>query len=292
MVVQRVIDDLKSIYRQRGSFSSRFGHGLDIGRGMETRTLPSEYFWDGQKRGADPAHPFIVFQYTLSGFGIYESGGVKTRVEPAHAFISVNPTAHYYYLPEDSPTWTFFWLVLHHPFVIARLHQCVQRSGAVMSIPSDSLLFSKLVQLFENVCRDRFRDAQSQELALLDFMLEVERAASAQQYSPTAREKIFEDTREWVRLRLARSLSVEDLAAEQGKSRSHFSHDFKTATGLSPAHFITQVRLQEVTRRLIDTEDKLDTIARETGFADANHLCKVFRRHFHLSPGTYRRQMR
>jgi transcriptional regulator GlxA family with amidase domain len=51
------------------------------------------------------------------------------------------------------------------------------------------------------------------------------------------------------------------------------------------------VRLQEVSRRLVHSKEKLEAIARATGFADANHLCKVFRRHRHLSPGEFRRQM-
>jgi AraC-like DNA-binding protein len=291
-VPQRIIDDLEDIFRRRDSFSARFGRDIDIGRGMETRTDPREYYWDGMKRGADPAHPNIIFQYCLAGFGIYESGGVKTRVLPGHAFTSVNPTQHCYYLPHDSPSWTFFWFGLHHPYAVARMHAVVKQSGPVMKIPTDSLLFSKSVQFFENVCRNRYRDAQSQELGLFDFMLEYERAASAQQYSTPARERMLAETRDWVLQRITRALSVDELAEQHGKSRSHFSHDFKTATGLSPANFITQVRLQEVTRRLIDTNDKLDKIARETGFADANHLCKVFRRSFRLSPGAYRKQMK
>lgn len=290
VVSRRLIQNLETIFRQRESFSARFGGGIDIGRGMETRTDPKEYYWDGMKRGADPAHPNIVFQYCLAGFGIYETGGVKTPVLPGHAFTSVNPTQHSYYLPQDSQSWTFFWIGLHHPYVVTRMNAVVKESGAVMKIPPDSLLFSKTVQLWENVCRNRYRDAQSQELALFDFMLEYERFSSAQRYS--LRERMLNETREWVLRRINRALSVEELAAEHGKSRSHFSHDFKTATGHSPAGFITQVRLQEVTRRLIDTNDKLSTIARETGFADANHLCKVFRRSFHLSPGAYRKQMK
>jgi transcriptional regulator GlxA family with amidase domain len=47
-----------------------------------------------------------------------------------------------------------------------------------------------------------------------------------------------------------------------------------------------------VTRLLAGTDEKLETIARQTGFADANHLCKVFRRHLQVSPGEYRKQMR
>ena len=51
--------------------------------------------------------------------------------------------------------------------------------------------------------------------------------------------------------------------------------------------FWDQVPIEETTRRLRDSGHKLGTIAQETGFAKANHLCKVFRRHFHLSPAIF-----
>lgn len=73
---------------------------------------------------------------------------------------------------------------------------------------------------------------------------------------------------------------------------THFSHYFRAVTGLPPARFVTQIRLEEVTRCLLETNHTLETIAAATGFADAKHLCKVFRRHYHLSPGAFRRQMR
>ena len=88
------------------------------------------------------------------------------------------------------------------------------------------------------------------------------------------------------------SIDVSALAEKRDMSRSHFSHYFKATTGMSPAKFIADVRLEQVSRRLVETSDKLGVIARDAGFADATHLCKVFRRHFHTSPGDYRRQLR
>jgi len=87
-------------------------------------------------------------------------------------------------------------------------------------------------------------------------------------------------------------VAVTDLAQLSGMSRSHFSHSFRAATGMAPAQFIRQIRLEEATRRLLHTEQPIEAIARATGFANANHFCKVFRQRFHLSPGAFRRQMR
>jgi AraC family transcriptional regulator len=72
-------------------------------------------------------------------------------------------------------------------------------------------------------------------------------------------------------------------------SRSHFSHYFHAATGLTPAHFMTEVRVQEAARLLLSTRAPLKQIASEWGFANVNHFGKVFRRHLYTSPAAYRR---
>jgi len=67
---------------------------------------------------------------------------------------------------------------------------------------------------------------------------------------------------------------------------------FRERTGLTPAHFATQVRVHEAARMLIETRLPLKAIAAACGFANANHFSKAFRRLQHLSPASYRRTMR
>jgi transcriptional regulator GlxA family with amidase domain len=105
------------------------------------------------------------------------------------------------------------------------------------------------------------------------------------------RESMLDEARRFTLENLSSSFGVGELARRGGLSRSHFSHRFRDATGLSPAAFVQSVRLNQVRLLLRDTDRPLKVIAGETGFADANHLCKAFRREYHLSPGVYRRQI-
>jgi AraC family transcriptional regulator len=87
-------------------------------------------------------------------------------------------------------------------------------------------------------------------------------------------------------------VNVADLANHEGVSRKHFGFLFRERTGLTPAHFATQVRVHEAARMLIETRLPLKAIAAACGFANANHFSKAFRRLQHLSPASYRRTMR
>jgi transcriptional regulator GlxA family with amidase domain len=84
------------------------------------------------------------------------------------------------------------------------------------------------------------------------------------------------------------SIGVDAIAADRGMSRSHFSHHFRARTGLSPARFMTEVRIREAARALAATRAPLKQIAAEWGFTNANHFGKVFRRFLHQSPAVYR----
>jgi AraC-like DNA-binding protein len=269
-----------------------FAPDLSIQVGLETKTDPAEYVWDGLKRGGDPAHPYIVFQYTLAGVGRYTAEAITHQVTPGLAFAAVVPSAHVYFLPPAAPSWTFFFLVIRHPYAVRRLSSTQATIGPLLTLAENDPLLARAVTLFEGIATALFRDSWALESALFDFVFEYERFAQRRLYPQAEREALLDSVRAHVRARLGHPVDVAELAALHSMSRSHFSHRFKAATGLPPARWIRQVQLEEATRRLLDSGHKLETIAQETGFANANHLCKVFRRHFHLSPGEFRRQMR
>lgn len=276
--------------RRPGPLLSASGQYLSAG--LEVHTAGAAYHWDGLRRRVDPSHPYVVFQYTLAGWGIYEENGVAQRLLPGGAFAALVPSAHVYRLPPDSPGWTFFWVMFNHPYVIARIAQIKAKAGAVTAMAADGLAVARLVRLFEGVCQGGFRDEWAQEQALFEFLWEYERHEHTRLYAPSSRELLLANVRQEVMAGLDSTPDVAHLARSRGMSRSHFSHHFRAVTGVPPAQFITQVRLEEVVCRLLETDHTLEAIAAATGFADANHLCKVFRRHYHLSPGAFRRQMK
>jgi AraC-like DNA-binding protein len=271
------------------SFSHRpFGA---IYLGCETRRDPAEYRWDGLQRGANPRHPGILFQATLRGEGAFERGSRRWAVGPETAFFAVLPSRHVYFLPPESPEWSFFWFTFAHPYVVSRLARLTERHPPVFPLPADSSLLAQSLTFFERSCHRRFDDHFAEEGALFEWMLGLERHLFELAHPRSQREAMLEEVRGFTLANLARSFGVEQLAARHRISRSHFSHRFRAATGLAPAAFVLEVRLAEVRRRLRESGEALKAIAAETGFADANHLCKVFRREYHLSPGTYRRQL-
>ncbi len=261
-----------------------------ITRGVETRDSREEYNWHGLNRGGDPAHPYLIFQFTLDGNGGFEHGGKTCRLVAGDVFAAVTPSDYRYFLPKSSPSWSFFWLSIYHPYIVSRFAQQVTQTGALVHVPADSRLFTRTLEIWEQPSGTR--DSLSYEQLLFDWMFEYERFCHSLLHPQDERERWLQDARQMVLDDLQSACSVYKLATKAGLSRTHYSHLFKSATGVSPAAWVQQVRLEEVARRLTNTDDKLQKIAGEAGYGDANHLCKVFRRYFHLSPNQFRRQMK
>ena len=262
---------------------------LDVGVGLEQRTIRDRYDWHGLRRGD---HPYAVIQYGLAGWGAYTDGsGKTTRIDPGRCFIALIPSDHRYFLPVESPIWTFFFCIVRQPWTVARLAHNLRLGHAVQAADPKSAFTASLVRLWTAVRRGEVADDIAMERMLMDLALEHDRLVRAQRGGVDARDQELEAVRDYLAEHPGQPIEVAELAAQAGLSRSAYAHRFAARTGLSPARYIAQLRLDQVRRSLLEGNETLAEVAEKNGFANANHLCKVFRRHFHQSPGQYRRQM-
>jgi len=260
---------------------------------IETRTDPASYHWDGMKRLGRGDPPLVIFQFTMAGWGHFqEHGQPARRVSPGKGFFAVVPSRHSYYLPRASPGWTFGWVGVYHPYLLARISRQVAATGPLVDTPPDGAFTASALRLVRGAIKKDFRDRFEAELALFEFVLGYERWARQPNDESGEGARMLKNVRSRIIASLPKTIAVEVLAAEHGMSRSHFSHFFRARTGLTPARFATEVRIHEAARLLVDTQAPLKHIADVCGFATANHFCKVFRRVQHLSPAAYRRGLR
>lgn len=263
--------------------------GYDLGIGLEERTARDRYSWDGMKRGSIP---YVVIQYTLTGWGAYADGaGHVERVPPGSFFVSVVTTPHRYYLPAESPAWRFFYVILQHPFAVERLRTNLAMGSAVQPATGDHPFTASLLRLWSGVRRGDQADDLAFERGVIDIAFEHDRLLRERRAGLGEAEQLLAEVKALVTTNPDRPIEISELAEAAGMSRSAYAHRFAKLTGLAPARYILQMRLEDVRRGLLEGSETLAVLAQRTGFADANHLCKAFRRHYHQSPGQYRQQM-
>lgn len=83
-------------------------------------------------------------------------------------------------------------------------------------------------------------------------------------------------------------LTLEAAASACNLSPAYFSRRFKAAFGQNFSDYVRAYRLRFAARRLLTTKEQIAQIAYGTGFQNAAHFSVLFKRHFGVSPGTYR----
>ncbi|ATW25890.1 response regulator [Candidatus Formimonas warabiya] len=84
-------------------------------------------------------------------------------------------------------------------------------------------------------------------------------------------------------------LSLEDVAHQVYLSPCYFSRLFKQVKGWSFSEYLTQVRMEEARRLLLNTDCQISEIAARVGYRDARYFSQVFKRNEGCTPISYRR---
>jgi AraC family transcriptional regulator len=96
---------------------------------------------------------------------------------------------------------------------------------------------------------------------------------------------------ELMEARLEGELRLDELASEAGLSTSHFIRSFRESTGKTPYQFLLDRRVQRARTLMRDPRTSLTTVARSSGFANQQHMARIFRGVTGVTPSAYRRSL-
>ena len=90
---------------------------------------------------------------------------------------------------------------------------------------------------------------------------------------------------------LHQDLSNEHLAQLYYSHPNHFVRSFKAKTGLPPAKYIRNKRMELAKRLLEGTDLSVADIAIRVGIPDPAHFSRLFRQRYNMSPSVYRKHI-
>ena len=89
-----------------------------------------------------------------------------------------------------------------------------------------------------------------------------------------------------------RPIQVPDLARAAGLSRRGYMKAFLKHTGGTPARRVRAMRLEHARRMLLGGDDRLEIIARQSGFRSVNSFIIAFKRETGVAPMRFRQDYR
>jgi len=243
------------------------------------------YRWDGLIRTDGP---LLLFQYTLTGEGVFESSRETYRIGAGRAFMADIPGDHRYYLPKGGASWSFLFLLMRPTLVAPNWEEAKLRLGEAPYLPQTSRPIRLLQALWEEANAGRITEPYSASSFVFQFVSELCRYAAVP----------HGDRRDWpVKVREAaayieahydRMLSLEQLSDRMDVSKYHLIRIFAAATGVSPGEYLTRTRIEHAIQLLRTTDWSVERIAGAVGYSGGSYFIKAFRKMTGLTPGSFR----
>lgn len=128
------------------------------------------------------------------------------------------------------------------------------------------------------------------------FMVDLERAKQLS-FTPLVSLRHHSDAailqvQAWLEQHHAERISIDALGAQFGLSNRSLARRFKLVTGVTPLHYLQEVRLDAAGRLLVQTNASIEDITHAVGYEDISSFIRLFKRRTHYAPSTYRARFR
>jgi len=150
--------------------------------------------------------------------------------------------------------------------------------------------------LVVEILNDQFLSAERLEFMLQELMLSIVDTYLARRRasSPAWRGSRFADSRirqaiELLRANPNKDVSIDDLAAQVGLSRSRFYDLFQLCTGLSPREYLDKLCVESAIAKLSSGRAKIADVSAELGFSAQSNFTRFFLHQVGIAPSAYRR---
>lgn len=140
--------------------------------------------------------------------------------------------------------------------------------------------------------KDEFMHA-ALKLLLIHLQRQWDMTPASHCISPVAEQmqrQIIDQAMQAVSANIRGKYTVPELAAAVNVSQTHLTNLFQRYLGMSPAKYITRIRVEECKQLLSSGELSVGEIAELMGYSSIPHFCKQFRQWTGSSPAGYARQ--
>lgn len=228
--------------------------------------------------------PYNWLIHTLSGRGLVTMKNRSIELLPnTLALLPLNQQCHYQCIePMQLGAFAF---TLEMPSGVD-VFQLYQPSSKPIN-HSDRGSISRIIQ-WQNQAADtntQYFEALAAAYQLLTPIINKSTATKGIETNYSRLEKIFSH----IDQHLTQNIQIPELAAMHGTSTAHFSRWFSAIVETSPKRYINQKRIELACKKLLLTDNRIDSIAYQCGYEDPLYFSKSFKRITGLTPRDYRK---
>lgn len=104
--------------------------------------------------------------------------------------------------------------------------------------------------------------------------------------------QVIKQIEELIRSNCEEDHSLTSLGERFGFNAAYLGRLFKSVTGTGFSRYVTNVRIQQATSLLYETNMSVNAIRSHIGYSSNQHFNKMFKKHIGLTPAEYRQYIR
>lgn len=225
---------------------------------------------------------FLIHHIT-SGKGVYRTPNGHFSLTAGDTFLIYPNTEISYTADRDDP-WEYYWTGFSGRDAEIIISQTdFSRTHPVIASECGDTVRDRISEIYQNrgyAPSDMLR-MTGQLYLLLSLFISAPSSANAE----TSRFESYVMTAErFVSGNYSLNISVEDIAASAGISRTTLFRAFKEITGISPVEYLTRFRTDRAARLLMETDLSVSAVSNSVGYEDSLYFSKVFRKYKGISP--------
>ncbi len=203
----------------------------------------------------------------------------------AGQLIFFSPRLPYRYANPDNKKMEYFWIHFTGNCAETLLSSCGFQLGMPYSIGIDEQICGMFNSLFrEFIRRDLLLDTSCAAI-LTNICVHLRRRMD----SANKREQASVlKSLEFLNENYHREIAVASLAKMENLSCSRYRTVFRSRTGLSPMEYVTNLRIQNACKLLLQTDLSFKEIAVVVGYGDPLYFSRVFKKKVGVSPKAYK----
>lgn len=166
-------------------------------------------------------------------------------------------------------------------------------------LPINAGLWSDVTRQVNRILAEQRQRREGHEymtrLLVLELFVLLSRALRAQWETTVEQHgarisEYMRSARRYIEENSAEELTLRQIAGYVYLSPSYFVRAFKEAWGMSPMHYLQQVRLNRAQEMLTGTDLSIRDVAQKAGFTDQRRMNELFIKSLGISPMKYRKQ--
>ncbi|SEN96253.1 AraC family transcriptional regulator [Paenibacillus sp. OV219] len=258
------------------------------------------------------SHDFLEICYVYSGSGFHRIGEMEYQVGRGDVFIINDGNKHAFYRGETDDELITYNLLFKPGFIDDRLLPFDDFSSLSLSYLFEGLwedesqmvglrlsmgnlneidpLLDDMIQEYKNALSGYQAILRSHLIRFIVNIMRVLHLKGEELENPHPRRSLsmIESAVRHLQANYAKSIDIEELARKSFFSKNYFARLFKETTGITVYQYGQQMRIEEASRLIRNTDKSLGEIAREVGYADYKTFFSAFRKLKEVSPQVYR----